>query len=147
VWAETGDLPGRKPLRRTDLEMAKFDIGLVARSGAGHTTLKLALEARRWTVSVTCITHNLRFGALYGRPRFVRIQSGQILPVSDVPGHGPGEGLEPPRLGSREEPKARASTSSATPARRLCAAPLCRAGAGVFRASGASTTTDFGQAF
>src|SRR5438552_12851134 len=39
------------------------------------------------------------------------------------PGMVRAEGLEPPRLASRE-PKSRASTSSATPARRLCAAQL-----------------------
>ena len=105
------------------LELVELGVGLGGQIGGGHHDLELALEAFADSFGYLH-HHNLRFVPL--------CTALQVRPLTlarfrcDVPGVVRAEGLEPPRLASRE-PKSRASTSSATPARRLCAARIGRA--------------------
>ena len=118
---------GDRDLARTEavdadlvLELAELGISLGGQIGGGDHDLELALEAVADSFGYLH-HHNLLFCAalhgVQGLPAYVEPGS------KTVPGVVRAEGLEPPRLASRE-PKSRASTSSATPARRLCAAPL-----------------------
>src|SRR5271163_3786229 len=105
-WA-TGTLPGRKPLSWTrPLRSSRRSLTLASRSVAGTTTRYSRLRPAA-EVSVTCIGIALH-GRCRAHPgRFFRRKTSALLVRA--------EGLEPPRLSSRE-PKPRASTNSATPA-------------------------------
>ena len=114
------------------LELVELASALAARSAAGHHHLELALKAFADSFGYLH-HHNLCFCAAQHGAEGLR-PARRTCRFECVPGVVRAEGLEPPRLASRE-PKSRASTSSATPARRLCAAPW-PSGAVYIRASG-----------
>ena len=107
-------------MRTWSLSSTEPRVGLAGEIGGRDHDLEFALEAVADSFG-DLHHHNLRFVPLCTASKVARVD-GQAVGSGDVPGVVRAEGLEPPRLASRE-PKSRASTSSATPARRLCAAP------------------------
>src|ERR1700733_10927760 len=107
----TGTLPGRKPRSWTrPLISSSRSLTLASRSVAGTTTRYSRLRPAA-EVSVTSI------GTTLHGPNIVRIRPSFCSQAFEKNARlVRAEGLEPPRLSSRE-PKSRASTNSATPAK------------------------------
>src|SRR5450759_3847715 len=96
-------------MRTRSFNSSRRTLTLASSSAAGTTTLNSRLRPSD-SVSVTCIDHTL----VYLRIAPDLSNDGQQVPLAL--GVVRAEGLEPPRLSSRE-PKSRASTNSATPAK------------------------------
>src|ERR1700688_5198455 len=122
-------------MRTRSLSSSSRTLTLASSSAAGTTTLNSRLRPSD-SVSVTCIAHTLlclnvslharragRVGLYWRSPAAVFEHDLIRKPVPTFRDHAlaalgmvRAEGLEPPRLSSRE-PKSRASTNSATPAK------------------------------